>query len=69
MANTSLPDELLIDHALVHYRNGNITLGRAAKIAGISLREMIAIAAKRRIPFQYSLDDLHEDLHAAEDMR
>jgi len=30
---------------------------------------MIAIAAKRGIPFQCSLDDLNEDIQAAEDMR
>lgn len=69
MTDTSLPDERLIDHALKQYRNGNITLGRAAEIAGIPLREMMTIATKRGIPFQYSLDDLNEDIPAAEDMQ
>ncbi len=37
-------------------------------MVGIPLREMIAIAAKKDIPFQYSLDDLREDFQAAESL-
>jgi predicted HTH domain antitoxin len=37
-------------------------------MAGVPLREMIAIAAKKGIPFQYSLEDLKEDLQAAESL-
>lgn len=57
-----------IDHALAQYRDGKITIGRAAKMVGLPLREMIAIAAKKGIPFQYSLDDLREDFQAAESL-
>ena len=53
-----------IDYALEQYKDGTITIGRAAQMAGVSLREMIAIAAKKGIPFQYSLDDLKEDFQA-----
>ncbi len=60
--------EWLIDHALAQYRDGKITIGRAAQIVGIPLREMIAIAASKGIPFQYSLDDLIEDFQAAENL-
>lgn len=60
--------EWQVDHALAQYREGKITIGRAAKIAGIPLREMIAIAAEKGIPFQYSLDDLREDVKAAESL-
>jgi len=37
-------------------------------MVGIPLREMIAIAAKKGIPFQYSLDELMEDFQAAESL-
>ncbi len=57
-----------IDHALEQYKDGKITIGRSAQMAGVPLREMIAIAAKKGIPFQYSLDDLKEDLQAAESL-
>lgn len=60
--------EWLIDNALAQYKDSKITIGRAAQIAGVSLREMIAIAAKKGIPFQYSLDELMEDFQAAENL-
>ncbi len=62
---SSAVQEWLIDHALGQYKDGKITIGRAARIAGVPLREMIAIAAKKGVPFQYSLDDLREDFYAA----
>jgi len=58
--------EWLIENALAQYRDGKITIGKAADMVGIPLREMMAIAAKKGIPFQYSLDDLEEDFRAAE---
>lgn len=57
-----------IEHFLKQYSEGKITIGRAAQMAGIPLREMIALAAKKGIPLQYSLDDLKEDFHAAESL-
>ena len=57
-----------IDHTLEQYKDGKITIGRAAQMAGMPLREMIAIAAKKGIPFQYGLDDLKEDFQAAESL-
>ncbi len=58
----------LTDYVLAQYKEGKITIGRAAQMVDIPLREMIAIAAKKGIPFQYSLDDLREDLQAAENL-
>jgi predicted HTH domain antitoxin len=58
--------EWLIENALEQYRDGKITIGKAADIVGIPIREMIAIAAKKGIPFQYNIDDLHEDFRAAQ---
>lgn len=58
--------EWLIENALEQYRDGKITIGKAANVVGIPLREMIAIAAKKEIPFQYSFDDLQEDFHASQ---
>jgi len=61
-------NDWLIDYALTQYREGKITIGRAARMVGLPLREMIAIAAKKGIPFQYSLDDLKEDFQAVESL-
>jgi len=60
--------EWLIDNTLKQYQEGKITIGKAAKLAGIPLREMIAIAYKRGISFQYNIDDLREDFQAAESL-
>lgn len=57
--------EWLIENALDQYRDGKITIGKAADMVGVPLHEMIAIAAKKGIPFQYSLDDLEEDFRTA----
>ncbi len=64
--NASFLTEKQIDQILTRYRSGKITIGCAARMVGIPLREMIAIAAGKGIPFQYSLDDLKEDMLAAE---
>ena len=60
--------EWMIDHVLTQYQQGKITIGRAARMVGIPMREMIAIASRKGIPFQYSLDDLREDFQAAENI-
>lgn len=57
-----------VDRALKQYRKGKITIGKAAEMACVSLREMIALAAKKGIPFQYSLDDMYEDVEAVESL-
>jgi len=54
-----------IDYALGRYKQGNITIGKAAEIAGMHLREMMALAAKEKIPLQYSMKSLEEDIRAA----
>ena len=55
--------EWLIDHVLTQYQQGKITIGRAARMVEIPLREMIAIASKKGIPFQYSIGDLRACLN------
>jgi len=57
-------DEKRIEFALEKFRKGEITIGRAAEITGKNLREMMLLAAKRDISFQYSLKDLREDFKA-----
>jgi len=57
--------EKRIDYALEKYKQGRITIGKAAEIAEMHLREMMALAASKGIDFQYSLKDLEEDIQAA----
>jgi predicted HTH domain antitoxin len=57
--------EWRIEHALEEYGQGKVTLWRAAKSAGLSLRQMMTLAAQKGVPFQYALDDLRDDFEEA----
>jgi len=57
--------EWKIEHALELYREGKATLWRAARLAEVSLREMMERAAKKGIEFKYTEKDLEEDIQAA----
>ena len=48
--------------ALSMYKNHQVTLWRAAEIAGVSLSEMLAELPKQKIVFQYDMAELSEDL-------
>lgn len=53
------------EKALRLYREGKVTLWRAARIADLTLREMMEYAAREGVQFQYSQKDLEEDIEAA----
>ncbi len=48
--------------ALNSYFKGEVTAWKAAELAGLSLYEFIDLLKARRIPAQYTLADLEEDL-------
>lgn len=54
-----------LEHALKLYHEGKVTLWRASRLADITLREMMEIAAQKGIEFKYTEKDLQEDLEAA----
>lgn len=56
--------EALISIAIELYREGKVSMGKAAEIAGISKIEMMGVLRERKVPLQYSEDDLEEDLKA-----
>jgi|Deesub1362B_J571_1020462.scaffolds.fasta_scaffold00953_2 predicted HTH domain antitoxin len=51
-----------IKKALERYREGKISLWKAASIAGISYRAALEELKKRNIPFSYEKEDLERDL-------
>lgn len=51
-----------IENASQAYREGKVTLWKAAEMAGISLREMMELARVKQIPVPYTLDDLRRDV-------
>ena len=54
--------EYKIKKALELYREGRISLWKAAEIAGITYREALEELKKRNIPFRYDLEDLEVDI-------
>lgn len=58
-------EKIKLDYILEQYKKGEITIGKAAELAKKDIREMMLIAAKKEIPFQYSKKELMEDFKAA----
>jgi len=61
----SVIKEKKIDKALKKYTDGKVSIGKAAEITGISLRDMLALLSKRGITFNYSLESLRNDFKEA----
>lgn len=51
-----------LEHYARLYGDGKLTLARAARDAGVSLWEMMDYARVRKVPAQYDLKDLNQDL-------
>lgn len=57
--------EYKIRKSLEMYRDGKVSLWKAAEIAGITYREALGELRKRNIPFRYGLEDLKSDIEWA----
>ncbi len=64
-----LEDELRLLVALELYREGRISLGKAAEIAGLSLREFLYELRSRNIPLNYDLEELEQDLKTIRELK
>ena len=53
---------LALEAALDRYRRGEVTLSRAAEMAGLSLREVILKLRDHGVALSYGVDDLTTDL-------
>lgn len=54
--------EYKVKKALELYREGKVSLWKAAEIAGITYREALEELKKRNILFRYDLEDLEVDI-------
>lgn len=57
--------EWKLEKALTLYQEGKITLWKAAKIADISIWEIMDIVRQKKIPMQYTFEDFKEDFEDA----
>ncbi|MEM1985985.1 MAG: UPF0175 family protein [Nitrososphaeria archaeon] len=58
--------EWRVEKAVELYKDGAVTLSRAAEIADVSVWEMIDLLAQKKIVLQYDVEDFLEDLKALE---
>jgi|SRR3989338_6583 len=56
-----------LEYALSEYAKRNASLGKAAELARIPLSDFMEEAAKRKIPVNYTKEDLMRDFKAAWD--
>jgi len=61
-------DEVKLLVALELYREGKVSLGKAAGIAGLSVREFLYELRTRGIPINYDLEELEEDLRTIKEL-
>ncbi|MCZ7381199.1 MAG: UPF0175 family protein [Candidatus Methanoperedens sp.] len=48
------------------YREGLVSIGKAAEIANVSIWEMLEILARKKIPLNYYSEDLEADIKTLE---
>jgi predicted HTH domain antitoxin len=61
--------DALIDIAIGLYKREQVSLGRAAEIANISSAAFLNELARRKIPINYDINDLHADLAGLRELR
>ncbi len=61
LLNIGLRDKL-VEEAIKMYRDGKVSMWKAARIAGLSLWEFIEILKNKGVDIQYSIRELEEDL-------
>ena len=59
-------EEHKIDYALRKYKDKEVSLWKAARIANVPLSRILLILKQKKIPFNYSEKDLEEDIKAAD---
>lgn len=61
--------QLLVELALHLYALRRLSIGKARELAGMTLWEFRQLAASRRIPPHYDLDDLQDDLQTVSELQ
>jgi predicted HTH domain antitoxin len=56
--------DALVDIAIGLYKREEVSLGRAAEVAGVSSIQLLSELGRRHIPINYGPDDLQADLAA-----
>ena len=60
--------EWKLEYALKLYQNGEISIGKAAELSSINIWEFMEKLSNYKIPLNYSLEDLENDLKVIKDL-
>ena len=61
-------EQARLDLAVGMYSSGRVTMGTAAEVADLSIPEFQRELGRRRIPINYTCDDLAYDLRASDEL-
>jgi predicted HTH domain antitoxin len=61
--------DALVDIAIGLYKREQVSLGRAAEIANLSSPAFLGELGRRKIPINYGVDDLRQDLSSLGETR
>jgi predicted HTH domain antitoxin len=61
--------DALVDIAIGLYKREQVSLGRAAEIANVSSPAFLDELGRRKIPINYGVDDLRQDLSSLRETR
>jgi len=63
LGNVELDErDAVVDIAIGLYKRQTVSLGRAAEVAGLSSPQFLAELGRRRIPINYGVEELRDDL-------
>ncbi|MFA4702073.1 UPF0175 family protein [Pyrococcus kukulkanii] len=58
--------EIMLPAAIELYREGKLSLGKAAEFAGLTVREFLYGLRKRKIPINYTEEEAEKDVKTVE---
>ncbi|MDX2134596.1 MAG: UPF0175 family protein [Saprospiraceae bacterium] len=61
--------EVLLEIAILFFQKGKLTIGQAARLAGIPQFKFQWVLAGREIPIHYSIEDYEEDLQTIQSLQ
>jgi predicted HTH domain antitoxin len=62
------PQELQVEIAVLLFEDGKLTLGQAARLAGMAQPDFQHLLGKRKIPLHYDVEDFRRDLQTLKDL-
>jgi predicted HTH domain antitoxin len=62
-------DDLRVEIAMLLFMDDKLTLGQAARFAGVSQAEFQTVLGQRRISLHYDVQDFRDDLETLDEIR